>query len=101
MRFALFISFLLFGAVKAAYIDVDENLNITELSVCSDSSSVLNFPSIKEELIQFVEYCSLAYCMPKNKITDGNLLMPVQYPLVQIALEIKKLFISLKEIFPA
>ncbi len=73
MRFVLFISFLLFGAVKAAYIDVDENLNTTELSVCSDSSSVLNFPSAKEELIQFVEYCSLAYCMPKNKITDGNL----------------------------
>ncbi len=73
MRINTLISFALLGIGRAVYIDIEDNFNSTALGYCTDSSQILNFPSIKDELIQLVEYCSLAYCMPKNKITDGEL----------------------------
>ncbi len=66
MKLNILFTFLFLGVVRSASL-------FSALEECFAEPPTMNFPNVRSELVQFAEYCSLAYCMPVNALKDGNM----------------------------
>jgi len=66
MKLNIFTPFLFLGAARSASL-------FSAIEECFAEPATLNFPNIRSELVQFAQYCSLAYCMPVNELKDTDL----------------------------